>query len=205
MSNRIWRHRIARNLSPLLKKYCNCPASFLEIGVLDGKTARWFLSKILIHPLSKYYGIDTWDFNTQRKKHFPDNVFGHENFTLMLNKIAQLKRDYPDKCNLIKGFSANILSRNAMYNGYFYDHSLDFIYLDANVESAFRTIQDFYLSWPLLKVGGELVINNNTRKFPEIQRAVLFLRDGIVKNCGEIIFLNTQFGIRKTSNVQTFR
>ena len=200
-----WSRRIRGNIAPLLRKYRNIPASFLEVGVLDGHTARWLLSRILRHPLSRYYGVDTWSFETQRRKHFPNNNTGRALFAVMLEKIEQLKREYPDKCKLIKGYSADILSRNAMYCGYFADDSLDFVYLDANVESAFRTMQDFYLSWPLLKTGGTIVINNNTRKFPECQRAIRFLVDSITGNNGEIVFFNTQLGVRKISNVKQIK
>jgi predicted O-methyltransferase YrrM len=185
-----WRKRMSRNLYPLLEKYRTIPAIFIEVGVQAGNTSRWLLENILLHQLSKLYGIDAYDFTLLHRKE-------RALFELSLEGVKKLQGDFPEKFKLLKGLSYDMLARHSMYCGHFAENSVDFIYLDANNGSAFKCLYDFYLSWPLLKTGGVIIINNNTRHFPEIQNAVGFLREEIKRNGGEIIIDNCQFCIRK--------
>jgi len=187
-----WNKRMVRNLYPLLEKYKTVPATFIEVGVQAGNTSRWLLENILLHPLSKLYGIDAYDYSLLHRKE-------RAMFDIALEGVKNLQSDYPEKFKLLKGLSCDMLARHIMYCGYFAENSIDFIYLDANNGSAFKCLYDFYLSWPLLKIGGTIIINNNTKFHPSVQKAVLFLFNEIEKNNGSIIAMRDQLCIRKVA------
>jgi predicted O-methyltransferase YrrM len=181
---------MVRNLYPLLEKYKTVPATFIEVGVQSGNTSRWLLENILQHSLSKLYGIDAYDFSLLHRKE-------RSVFELSLKEVKRLQADYPEKFKLLKGLSNDMLARHSMYCGHFAESSIDFIYLDANNGSAFKCLYDFYLSWPLLKTGGIIIINNNTRFHPAVQKAIAFIDGEVSLNGGETLSMRDQLGIRK--------
>lgn len=185
-----WQARMDRNFYPLLQQYIDKPAAFIEVGVLRGHTARWLLDNILLHPLSRYYGIDIQD-----KRYFSRKELPH--YDEIMADVEKMKKDYPEKFKLFIGLSADLLAQHSMYCGAFAAGSIDFIHLDANCNNAFRCMQDFYLSWPLLKSGGSIVLNNTTRNFPAMQKVAAFLLGEVPRNGGELVFCNRQLCFRK--------
>jgi tRNA G46 methylase TrmB len=53
---RAFRRNAARYLWPLRRR----PLVYLEVGVHEGRSACWMLEHILLHPASRYIGIDCW-------------------------------------------------------------------------------------------------------------------------------------------------
>jgi hypothetical protein len=53
-----WCIDFRKNCETLFWKFRDRPISYLEIGIWEGRSACWMLDNILIHPESKYTGID---------------------------------------------------------------------------------------------------------------------------------------------------
>ena len=53
-----WGTDFRKNCETLFWQFRDLPISYLEIGIYEGRSACWMLDNILIHPESKYTGID---------------------------------------------------------------------------------------------------------------------------------------------------
>ena len=114
---------------------------FLEIGTHEGRSALWLLENVLTHPTSRLTCIDPWN---DIKNYYGINVF-----TRFSNNV----KNYVDKINIVKDYSSNALRK--------YDAVpiFDFIYVDG-CHTAPCTIEDMVLSFPLLKPGGLMIIDD---------------------------------------------
>ena len=135
-----WFSKRKEKWSKILDKYKNKKATFLEIGVFEGRCSVWLLKNILKHKDSKLYCID----------HFlQKNKRNEDTYNIFLNNTEQ----YKNKINLYKGYSFDMLKK--------INNKFDFIYVDAGRHSK-NVIEDTILSWNLLKTDGIMIIDDYT-------------------------------------------
>ena len=148
---RLFTRRFFANFKLIMEEFKNKPTSFLEIGVFQGYTAEWVLENILKHPDSRYIGIDPWE----RFKVFKKRFDTEEKWKLeMLDRIDMLRNKYAGKAEFIKGFSQEVLLQEKIRK-----NKYDIIYIDGN-HTSIAVINDFVLSWPLLKIGGIMIFDD---------------------------------------------
>jgi predicted O-methyltransferase YrrM len=134
------------NFLRFAKDYKDKPASFLEVGVYEGKCTCFCLQNFLTHPQSTITVIDTFEGSMEHEKGFCSallfDIFKHNiELTNSANKVL-IKR----------GYSKDAL-RTLIGNKY------DFIYIDAS-HTTWDVLQDAVLSFLLLKVGGVLLFDD---------------------------------------------
>jgi predicted O-methyltransferase YrrM len=130
---------------------------FLEVGSLAGESASWFLFNILTHPTSNLTCLDPWETSKAKEKEEQFNIAVMPYAT----KVIKVKKD---------SFYWLIENQTTQY---------DFIYIDGDHRCAGATL-DLFASFPLLKVGGVMAIDDYNlktwRDLPGVQPAVnLFL------------------------------
>lgn len=192
--NSKWLRRLAINFIPALKEFVGKKINFLEIGVFACSTSRWLLKNILTHPESKLIGIDPWE----------RSYFGHrdvrddKSWNDVLGSIELIKNDFGNKVEMIKGYSYEVLLRDAIR-----EMKFDGIYIDGD-HTYDSVMKDFDLSWPLLNVGGVLIFDDYILKDRSTGGYILGMQesiDKILKDHNEeytLLFKNRQVGIKKT-------
>jgi len=116
---------------------------FLEIGSFEGRSALWLLENILKHPSSRLTCIDPWKTIEKVYTRFKNNIKKHEK-----------------KVKVIRDTASNALRK------YETVPIFDFIYVDGGHEG-YTTMESMVLSFPLLKPGG-LVIIDDYKWMPEL-------------------------------------
>lgn len=190
---RLFTRRFFANFKLIMNEFVNKPTSFLEIGVFQGYTAEWILENILKHPDSRYIGIDPWE----RFKVFKKRFDTEEKWKLeMLDRIDMLRSRYAGKAEFIKGFSQEILLQERVRK-----NKYDIVYIDGN-HTAIAVINDFVLSWPLLKVGGIMIFDDYLyRANPvEMKNSIDLILSGLDKKLD--VTFNTRHYIRKRSKIE---
>jgi hypothetical protein len=97
-----WCTDFRKNCETLFWKFREQPINYLEIGIWEGRSACWMLDNILIHPGSKYTGVDI-----------------HLRKTTMSNLES-----HKDKVTVYEGDSRVVLPR--------IDEKFDIIYIDGD-------------------------------------------------------------------------
>jgi predicted O-methyltransferase YrrM len=121
---------------PLLSEFKGkADVRYLEIGVLEGRSALWMLENILTHPSARLTAIDL----------FPDDV--QARFVGNIDKSG-----FRDKVEIVKGKSQEKLRELPLA-------SYDLIYIDGS-HRAKHVFVDAALSWDLLKDGGLLIFDD---------------------------------------------
>ena len=159
---------------------------FLEIGVLEARTAHWALKHILTHSGSRYYGIDNWEFCiTKNDSGIKDRAY---------KNIAR----WGDKACLFDGNSFDILSKfiaDGMHGMF------DIAYIDGD-HTAYGVMADSILVWPLLKGGGVLIWDDakwgrsNKEEHDRPELAIGTFRR-MIRHQHTELFNNNQIGIKK--------
>jgi predicted O-methyltransferase YrrM len=125
-----------------LAKFVNKPnLNFLEIGTHEGRSAIWLIENVLTHATSNITCIDPW---IEWK-----NANGEIIFTRFSNNI----KSYLEKINIVRDFSTNALRK------YQPVPTFDVIYIDG-CHTAPCAFEDIIMSFPLLKPGGVLIIDD---------------------------------------------
>lgn len=127
-----WSRHFVANAAAHWMSLAGKPVRYLEIGVFEGRSARWMLENILTHPESRMVGIDPWPIEGDP---FEDRARAN---------LAP----FGDRVELIKGRSDVVLRE-----GRFADESFDIALIDGD-HRALPALTDSVLVWPLLKVGG---------------------------------------------------
>lgn len=127
----------------VLEPFRNKEATFLEIGVFEGRSTRWLMECVLVHPQSRLHYIDTFEGSPE---HTTSDVAGLED--RFLRNLAP----FLDKLVGHKGRSAERLRELAL-------GKFDFIHVDGS-HTATDVLFDACLSWPLLKAGGLLCFDD---------------------------------------------
>lgn len=110
---------------------------FLEVGSFEGRSAVWFLEKVLTHESSKLVCVDSWSMSAERERRFDSNIANS----------GQSHRVEKKKTK----------SRRAL--GWFPDETFDAIYVDGSHEAC-DVLLDALLALPLLKRGGILLFDD---------------------------------------------
>lgn len=120
----------------VLAPYAGRPnVHYLEVGVLEGRSAIWMLENILTHPSCTLTGVDLFPGDLQERY------------------LANLRLSgYADKAITIKGLSQLELRR-------LQPDSYDIIYVDGG-HTADMVLADAVLCWELLKMGGLLIFDD---------------------------------------------
>lgn len=160
---------------------------FLQLGVFTGDASVWMATNILTSLSSILYDVDTWEgaFNEpiQEEMDFEDV------YQTYLSRIKDLPI-IPNRCT-----STEYLLKNQD------SYSYDFIYVDAHHTSA-SAFLDCELSWPLLKSGGLLAIDDYEWLHPdgvEIHAPKLGIHMFLDRHDGEFdtLIVNQQYWLRK--------
>ncbi len=130
------------------KKLRKLPIQALEIGSFEGRSAVWALENILVHPKSTITCID--DFSLKEfagKKYYSSVIKRH---------FLENTKPFGSRVKLVEASSRDALKHNSIL-----EREFDFIYVDAN-RHAKHVLEDAVLSFPLLKVGGYIVLDDYT-------------------------------------------
>ena len=156
---------------------------YLEIGVCEGWSAKWWLDTSLRSDTSRYVGIDAWvDWPKQE-------LSGGEVYRSARDRL----KPYGSKVELITGWSMNELVKMS-------PKSFDVIYIDGN-HDLLPVMIDSVLSWRLLRVGGVLLWDDYGQRArgKQPKNAVQgFLRG--IKGRYELLFENWQMAVVKTKH-----
>ncbi len=156
---------------------------YLEIGVCEGWSAKWWLDNSLRSDTSRYVGIDAWvDWPKQE-------LSGGEVYRSARDRL----KPYGSKVELITGWSMNELVKMS-------PKSFDVIYIDGN-HDLLPVMIDSVLSWRLLRVGGVLLWDDYGQRArgKQPKNAVQgFLRG--IKGRYELLFENWQMAVVKTKH-----
>lgn len=145
-----WTGKVNRNLRSF-KRMRRRPCNLLEIGVFEGRTAEWFLTNLLVHPGSRYTGVDPW---IGLKAPGDGNLIEPEGMEARAR--ANLSH-WGDKAQLIRADSVEWLKNDPVP-----DEHYDFVYVDGNHQMA-SALTDIVLVWSKLKIGGILVVDDYTK------------------------------------------
>ena len=181
-----WAKHFVANARAHLMELAGKPVRCLEIGVFEGRSARWMLEHLLTHPESKYVGIDAWGWDDGSEE----------------KALAHLE-PFMDRVQLRKGDSIWVLR-----TGDWQPESFDFAYIDG-CHRALSVLTDSALVWPLVRVGGLVVWDDYEwrRAWWKRERMPRHLRpkeaiDAFlmsIKGAHELLFKNYQVGVRKTA------
>jgi predicted O-methyltransferase YrrM len=121
----------------------------LEIGVFQGRSVCWLLDNIFTHSSAKLDAVDTFNGNIE---HLDMKEVKTELTNLYATFVANTA-EYGDKLTAYKMPSQRFLTCFSQQNLY------DFIYIDGDHHS-WACLEDMVLSWPKLKVGGIMIIDD---------------------------------------------
>ena len=130
---------------------------FLEIGCFEGMASRWLLENILTGK-SELTAIDTFEGSVE-----------HQAAGIEIGGLARFKEnieEYKDKVIIKQGYSQDILKTLSK-------DTYDFIYVDGDHRAA-GALQDIVISWPLLKRGGIMIMDDYAwNGFPDNKNACI--------------------------------
>lgn len=162
---------------------------YLQLGVFTGDASLWLCKNVLTHPDSRLVDVDTWQGAA--------------------NEPVQEQMDFEDvyKTYMSKTDGLRIHTHRTttqeflMTENYEWGLGYDFIYVDAH-HTAASAFLDCELSWPLLKSGGLLAVDDYTWQHPdgvEIHAPKLGVSMFIDRHRGEfdLLALNSQAWLRK--------
>lgn len=123
----------------------------IEVGCFEGRSTMWFADKLLQHPHSLLYCIDTWKG-------------GEEVERVKLNYDMQLvERNFTQNVAVHSCYSQIKVIKDSSKNGlsslFIYTDAVDFIYLDGS-HTQKDTLIDLVMALNLIKVGGIIVIDD---------------------------------------------
>lgn len=146
-----------KNFKRALKHLKGQPACYLEVGVFRGDSITWVLQNILTHEDSKAIGIDPWRAECMGRPWTQAEC--DENRELAMASVAP----YGDKCALYRQTSQDWFQ----VCGPACIGAIDAVYLDGMHD--YEPLKaDFLAAWPLLKVGGILIIDDLGARHSEI-------------------------------------
>lgn len=180
-----WTRHFVENATTHLLPLAGRPLSYLEIGVFEGRSARWMLENVLTHLDSRMVGLDAWPIEGD-----PFEERARANLA-----------PFADKVEIVKGESGEVLRDRR-----FAAESFDVVYVDGD-HRALNVLTDSVLMWPLLKVGGICIWDDYGWRRAVWKRAARHERprDAIdaflsaIRGKCEVLFRNYQVGVRKTA------
>ena len=161
---------------------------YLQLGVFTGDASLWLLDNVLTGEGAYLTDVDTWQG--------------------ALNEPIQEQMDFRDITNVYKSKTKgrNVMAyisttKSFLLETYNTDRQYDFIYVDAHHTSA-SAFLDSELSWPLLKRGGILAIDDYLWQHPDgnpIHAPKLGIEMFLDRHEGEfdLLAMNSQVWIKK--------
>ena len=177
--------RRKRNFNLAFKSLKGRPATYLEIGVFRGASISWVLEHILTHEDSHAIGVDPWEASRMGRPWTQDEC--DENKTLAEQAVAP----FGSKCSLYRQPSDGWFA----VCGPALEGGLDAIYLDG-MHDYDPLKADFVAAWPLLRVGGALVVDDYAARRGEIPKLI----EDLTPEYGsrwQVLFRNYQWGCKK--------
>lgn len=139
-----WVSHVASSWQSHLSHLAGQPIRALEVGSYEGRSAVWFITHLLQHPDAHLTCIDGLAYRDSSGRHHVHDRFVHN----VLEK-------HPGKATLIREWSETALKRLALEG----QQQFELIYIDAN-HIARAVLEDSVLSFPLLKTGGILILDD---------------------------------------------
>lgn len=171
--SRDWTGPLQHTIQTHLKHWIGRPCRYLEIGVFEGRGARYVIDNLLTHPESEYTGVDNW---AQRKS----NKIQKERAVANVGESGELIKED---------------STQAMWDFLMQGRQFDIIYVDAGHEFD-QALSDGLMAWSILAPGGVLFFDDwNHPKYKGLNKAI----EAIAKIIGvrEFFTTETQIGYRK--------
>jgi hypothetical protein len=182
----------------VLPRYAGKKTYYLEIGVFRGDGLEWMLEHVLTHPRSRAWAVDPWlplRLAPTKRKPFRSAQAMEDNYKQTVDRC----KSYGRKAKIHRGMSSVWLRQCKLP-----PHWFDVIYLDGD-HYALPFLDDLVLTWPLLKVGGMLLIDDYRTK-REKERQVKSVVDCVMQPVFgpyiEQFADNMQVGYVKTGDIQ---
>ncbi len=124
-----------------LAHYSRRITHYLEVGSFEGQSARWMLENVLVRNGSKATCIDPWEpYGDSKQELNPSWDTFHSNV-----------KPFSDRVTALRGTSRHWLRR--------LDRDFDVVYIDGG-HFQYEALEDCVLAWPLLKVGGYMIMDD---------------------------------------------
>lgn len=125
---------------------------YLEIGVFEGMSMLWMMQKILTDKGSRSVGIDPWLITTKLDSAYMEGVYRRAIHNLL---------PYINRCQLIRGNSAEVLRRMNSRKGYagIEKESVDICMIDGD-HNRWAVVDDANEVLPLMKPGGWVLFDD---------------------------------------------
>lgn len=127
---------------------------FLEIGSFEGRSTVW-IAENLAEKSTELHCIDTWDGGPEYEDSI-DHSKVEENF---YHNTSIVSKNTGVQILPWKGFSQEILQKDAEFLSYLPYDGFDLIYIDGS-HVAKDVLTDACLSWNLLKTGGIMIFDD---------------------------------------------
>lgn len=174
-----WARSFRKNAAGLLREMRGEPLDYLEIGVFEGRSARWMFENILTHTQATCTGIDAYNFQKFDVETVQNN---------MTNNLAA----YADRFRLIIADAVDALIQLRQERARF-----DIVYVDGN-HTGIGTAIDLILSWHLLEDGGILALDDMKHpKYLGLRKTVGAIVPQL--DC-DVLCQNYQWWLRKKSD-----
>ena len=136
----------------------------LELGVLEGRSAAWFVESLLAHPRSVYVGVDAAPARASANLRAAARAFVDGAPDLALLPAARASASPRASVSLLEGRTVEALAallheRHQRGAADAAGALFDVIYVDADHSQA-AVLLDVQLSWQLLAVGGVLICDD---------------------------------------------
>lgn len=141
-----WENLVSKYLKP------EEPLTMIEVGCFEGRSTMWFADRLLNHPSSRIYCIDTWKGGEEI-----DRVKLPYDITKAMNNFFSNKNSH-DRCNqMITHIASSEFGLSSLlYTCY---KRANFIYLDGS-HTQRDTLVDLTLSMLLIRPGGVILIDD---------------------------------------------
>jgi predicted O-methyltransferase YrrM len=134
----------------LLARFSGKPdLKFLEVGVFEGRSSYWLLTKILTHPTSRLFCVDTFEGSME---HQPGMQYAADQLESLYDTFIYNVSPFSDRVYVRVGPSQEVLRDHELY-------SYDFIYIDGSHKSS-DVLEDGILCFRLLKAGGIMIFDD---------------------------------------------
>jgi len=190
VDTRWFRGRAETNFTNHLLPLAGQKLNYLEIGSWEGASILWMMENVLTNGRSRAWVVDPYGANWQ---------YGKEEMDARYMRLSKtLKERYGRvRVKFYRQFSSVFL--RAFPNG---KHWFDVIYIDGD-HQGLAVLDDLVLSWPLLKIGGILVLDDYEYRRKRSPIHVKAIADFWLKEFGrfiEVLFVNKQVGFKKTGD-----
>lgn len=180
----------------LVPRYAGKPCRYLEIGVWRGDSLVWMMAAVLTHWKSRAWAVDPW-LPLRRHPTLPP-MWTAEDMESHFLRARKRLRQFGKRCKLVRSMSSVWLRHVNLP-----PHWFDIVYIDGDHYGP-ALLDDIVLTWPLLKIGGVLVIDDYRtarKKQHQVRETVDAVMETVYGQYVERLFCNWQVGYLKTGDV----